>query len=57
LEKTLIVTVKQGGKVKAAIGGVIKIIYSIINCTHFFVIKWSPYKEIVKESNLLITAL
>jgi hypothetical protein len=57
LEKTLIVAIKQGGTAEAAIGGVIETIDSIINCTHFLVAKWSPWGEIVKESNILITTL
>jgi hypothetical protein len=57
LEKTLIVAIKQGGTAEAAIGGVIETIDSIINRTHFLVAKWSPWGEIVKESNILITTL
>ena len=33
-------------------GGVIKTIDSIINRTLFLVAKWSPWREIVKESNI-----
>jgi hypothetical protein len=36
------VAIKQGGTAKAAIGGVIKTIDSIINHSLFFIAKWSP---------------
>ncbi len=41
-EKTLIVAIKQGGTARAAIGGVIKTINSIINHSLFTIVKWSP---------------
>jgi hypothetical protein len=36
------------------IGGVIKKVDSIISCSLFFIAKWSPEREIAKESGILI---
>ena len=41
-EETLIIAIKQGGTAKAAIGGVIKTINSIINYSLFSITKWFP---------------
>ena len=37
------------------ISSVIKIIDSIINYSFFFIIKWFPWRKIVKENVILIT--
>ena len=49
------VAIKRGGIAETAIGGVIEIINSTTNHSYFLLAKWSPYKEIVKESNILST--
>jgi len=51
------VAIKQGELSKAAIGGVIKTINSIISCSLFLGAKDGPQGEMIKESDILATIL
>jgi hypothetical protein len=48
--------IKQGGTAAAAIRVVLERIDSMIKCSPFLIAKVAPKGEIVKESNILITA-
>ena len=52
-ENTLTVAIKQGGTAEAVISGVIETVDGTINYSLFFITKWSPQGEIVKESNYI----
>ena len=47
--------IKQGGTSEAAISGVIETIDSMINRSLFLVAEGSPWGEMVKESDILVT--
>jgi hypothetical protein len=54
LEEILIIAIKQGGTIEAAINSVIRTIDNMINRSFFLVAKGSPQGEMVKESDILI---
>jgi hypothetical protein len=54
LKNTLTVAIEQGGTAEAVIGDVIEMIDNTVNYSLFFITKWSPQGEIVKENDMLI---
>ena len=56
-QNTIVVAIKQGGTAEAVIGDMIDMVDSTINYSLSFITKWSPWGEIVKESNISIRTL